>query len=110
MSAIVGARSGDKGGNVNVGFWAESDAAYAWLINYLTIERFRELVPDAAGFEIFRHPLPNIRSVNFVVRGLLGLGVAASSRIDPQAKGFGEYIRAKLVPVPESLLTAEARQ
>ena len=36
--------------------------------------------------------------------GLLGEGVASSVRQDPQAKGLGEYLRAKVVDVPESLL------
>ncbi|WP_420419865.1 acyclic terpene utilization AtuA family protein [Pacificispira sp.] len=108
LGRIVGARSGDKGGNVNVGFWAETDEGYAWLVNFLTVERFHALVPDAAGFEVARHVLPNILAVNFVIRGLLGEGVASSSRIDPQAKGFGEYVRAKIVSIPETLLNEES--
>jgi hypothetical protein len=48
--------------------------------------------------------LPRIRALNFVVHGLLGDGVAASLRPDPQAKTLGEYLRAKLVPIPAQLL------
>ncbi|HSN05955.1 MAG TPA: hypothetical protein VLV82_01320, partial [Candidatus Angelobacter sp.] len=40
-----------------------------------------------------------------VVRGWLGRGVADSTRLDPQAKGLGEHLRARLVEVPVSLLT-----
>jgi len=36
--------------------------------------------------------------------GLLGRGVAASTRTDPQAKGLGEYLRAKVVDLPTRLL------
>jgi hypothetical protein len=64
----------------------------------------RELLPEAAGLEIERYPLPNLLSVNFIVKGLLGEGVASSTRSDPQAKSFGEFLRAKLVDVPEALL------
>ena len=39
-----------------------------------------------------------------VIRGLRGEGVSGSTRSDPQAKGLGEYLRAKLVEVPETLL------
>ena len=39
--------------------------------------------------------LPNLLAVNFVVKGLLGDGVAASLRRDPQAKSLGEYVRAE---------------
>jgi hypothetical protein len=101
---VAGARSGDKGGNANVGLWTLTDEAYAWLERYLTVERFRQLVTEAADLDVERHELPNLRALNFVVRGWLGRGVAACTRLDPQAKGFGEYVRAKYVDVPAALL------
>ena len=106
LGTICGARSGDKGGNANVGLWTKNGAAYAWLESYLTADRFRQLVPEAAPLKIERHPLPNLLSINFVVAGLLGDGVAASTRSDPQAKSFGEYLRAKVVDIPRTLLAA----
>jgi hypothetical protein len=45
-----------------------------------------------------------LRAVNFVVHGLLDEGVSSTLRVDPQAKGLGEYLRAKLVPVPTELV------
>ena len=105
LGAIFGARSGDKGGNANVGVWARNDAAYAWLADFLTVERFRELVREARDLEVLRYELPNLRALNFVVVGLLGEGVSSSTRPDPQAKSLGEYLRAKLVDLPQELLT-----
>ena len=70
----------------------------------MTVERFKHLLPEAAGLEIRRYELPNLKSLNFVVVGLLGEGVASSTRFDPQAKSLGEYLRSRLVPVPVSLL------
>ena len=61
-------------------------------------------LPEAAGLEIRRYELPNLAALNFVIVGLLGRGVAASARPDPQAKGLGEYLRSRFVDVPESLL------
>ena len=104
LGAICGARSGDKGGNANVGLWVRTPEAYRWLASFLTAERLRALVPEARSLEVERHELPNILAVNFVLKGLLGDGVAASLRSDPQAKSLGEYLRAKVVPVPVSLL------
>ena len=104
LGTFVHARSGDKGGNANVGVWARSPEAFAWLRGFLDTERFRALVPDAAKLEVRRYELPNILSLNFVVVGLLGDGVAASTRADPQAKGLGEYLRSRLVDLPVSLL------
>ncbi|MBM4243501.1 MAG: DUF1446 domain-containing protein [Deltaproteobacteria bacterium] len=104
LGTLFGARSGDKGGNANVGVWARTPEAYAWLRAFLDEERFRGLVADAASLEVRRYELPNILSLNFVVVGLLGDGVAASTRADPQAKGLGEYLRSRLVDLPVELL------
>ena len=104
LGTIFGARSGDKGGNANVGVWARSDAAYAWLADFLTVERFKELVREARDLEVLRYELPNLRALNFVIVGLLGEGVSSSTRPDPQAKSLGEYLRAKLVDLPQELL------
>jgi hypothetical protein len=104
LGRVVGARSGDKGGNANVGVWAKTDDAYAWLDGLLTVELFKELLPETRDLVVDRCPLPNIRAINFVVHGILGEGVASSTRMDAQAKGFGEYLRAKHVDVPKVLL------
>jgi hypothetical protein len=104
LGAVAGARSGDKGGNANVGFWVPGEAAYGWLAATLTADRIRELLPEAADLEVRVFPLPNLRAVNVVIVGLLGEGVAASTRPDPQAKGLGEYLRSRVVDVPVELL------
>jgi hypothetical protein len=100
LGLMCGARSGDKGGNANVGVWARTDDAYRWLARYLTADRLRQLIPEAAALDVRRYDLPNLRALNFVVIGLLGQGVASSVRADPQAKGLGEYLRSRLVDVP----------
>ncbi|MCZ7531308.1 MAG: DUF1446 domain-containing protein [Acidimicrobiia bacterium] len=104
LGRLIGARSGDKGGDANVGVWARSDDVFAWLSAFLTPERLAELVPEIDGLVVERHDFPNIRSLNFVVKGLLGEGVAASLRFDAQAKSLGERLRAAEVDVPVSLL------
>jgi hypothetical protein len=82
--------------------WARNDRRYEWLRWFLTVDRVRELLPETAGLPIDRYELPNLRAVNLVIRGLLGPGVAASTRFDPQAKALGEWLRARLVDIPES--------
>jgi hypothetical protein len=104
LGRLCGARSGDKGGNANVGLWVRTPAAHRWLASFLTVERLRVLAPETRPLEVDRYELPNLLALNFVVRGLLGYGVAASLRSDPQAKSLGEYLRAKVVPIPVSLL------
>ena len=105
LGTIIGARSGDKGGAANVGLFARSAAAFQWLDAYLTEARLRALLPyETDGLRVERHRFPNLWSVNFVVHGLLGRGVAESSRQDAQAKSLGEFVRAKLVDIPVDLL------
>jgi hypothetical protein len=104
LGRVCAARSGDKGGNANVGLWTRDATGYGWLRTYLTVERLRELLHEARDLEIRRFELPNLHALNFVIAGLLGEGVASSTRPDPQAKGLGEYLRARLVPLPLGLL------
>ena len=104
LGTIAGARSGDKGGGANIGLWVHTDAQYRWLAHTLTVERLRELLPEAADLTVTRHLLPSIRAVNFVIDGILGKGVAYQSRFDPQAKGLGEWLRSRHVDIPEGIL------
>ena len=104
LGRVFGSRSGDKGGNANLGVFARSDEAWAWLEGFLSTEKFKELLPETASMQVDRHPLPALRSVNFVVHGLLEEGVAASTRQDGQAKSLGEWLRARVVDMPEALL------
>jgi len=62
------------------------------------------MLPDLAPYEIERYELPNLLALNFYIRGILGEGAAASLRMDPQAKTLGEYLRARVVDVPASLV------
>ena len=104
LGTVFGARSGDKGGNANIGVWARSDDGYRWLEAFLTVDRLKQLLPETAPLEIRRYTLPNLRALNVIVVGLLGEGVASSTRVDPQAKSLGEYLRSRTVDLPEALL------
>ncbi|MGW0575866.1 acyclic terpene utilization AtuA family protein [Streptomyces sp. NPDC002920] len=104
LGLVAGARSGDKGGDANVGVWVRTDEAWRWLVHTLTVDRFRELLPETGGLTVTRHVLPRLRALNFVVEGILGAGVAAQHRFDPQAKALGEWLRSRHLDIPEDLL------
>ena len=104
LGLVTGARSGDKGGDANVGVWARDAAAWPWLAVALTEAKLRELLPEAAGLPVTRYLLPNLHAVNFVISGLLGEGVAAAARFDPQAKAVGEWLRSRSLDIPVALL------
>jgi hypothetical protein len=118
LGSFVHARSGDKGGDANLGLWVSHDvatrstgvgserydASVAWLLGMVTPASVRRLVPEAADLDVEVFALPNLGGVNVVIHGLLGRGVAASTRFDPQAKGLAEWVRSRHVAVPEALL------
>ncbi|GAA1975783.1 acyclic terpene utilization AtuA family protein [Amycolatopsis minnesotensis] len=104
LGTVLGARSGDKGGNANLGVWVRSDEAWRWLAHRLTVAEFKLLLPETADLTVTRHLLPNLRAVNFVVEGILGEGVSSQARFDPQAKALGEWLRGREIDIPEALL------
>lgn len=87
-----------------MGVWVRDDDAWRWLAHELTVDRFKELLPETAHLPVVRTVLPNLRALNFTVHGLLGEGVAAQARFDPQAKALGEWLRSRRLPVPVPLL------
>jgi hypothetical protein len=110
LGSLVGARSGDKGGDANVGLWVRDPTHYGWLLEVAgTPDAIRMLLPEAAELDVEVHHFPNLLAVNAVVHGLLGDGVASAVRSDPQAKGLGEYLRSRLVDVPTLWLEPQAR-
>jgi hypothetical protein len=110
LGRLVGARSGDKGGNANIGVWARDPLTYSWLYSYMTPAVLRALLPELAQLDIDLYPLPNLLGINVVVYGLLGQGVSSSLRSDPQAKSLGEALRACLVEVPVELLSTPSHR
>ncbi len=108
LGLIAGARSGDKGGNANIGVWVRDREHYDWLDATLDVELIKELLPEIAELTVVRHRLPNLLAVNFVIEGVLGRGVADNVRFDPQAKGMGEWLRSRPVPIPLAFLESVA--
>jgi hypothetical protein len=115
IGTVYGARSGDKGGNANVGVWAPvtgdarvDDARWVVLERLVgTADGVRTWLPEAAGLEVEVHRLPNLHAINVVIRGWLGRGVADSTSLDPQAKGLAEQLRARLADLPVSILVRD---
>ena len=101
---IYGTRSGDKGGCANLGVWAKNSQSFAFLHDFLTVKKLKELLPDLNQYKIERFELANINSLNFNIHDILQDGVSSNDRKDAQAKSLGEYLRAKKVKVPQSLI------
>jgi hypothetical protein len=116
---VVLARSGDKGGNANIGFFIPTQLPSAyhpystlyaeswdWLRTYLTIPRLKTMFGESWSdkFHVERVEFPHIFAVHFVVYGVLGRGVSGSSRLDSFAKGMGDWLRDVVVEVPVKLV------
>ncbi len=108
LGSLFGARSGDKGGNANVGIWARDNAGYAWLVRHLDADMIQLLIPEAHGLVVQRFEFPSIRAINFVIVGYLGRGVASNTVFDPQAKGLGEYLLSRVLPTGNDGTLGEA--
>jgi hypothetical protein len=108
LGELVHARSGDKGGDANLGVWVRDRAAGEWLQSTLTVEELRRLLPETRELAISRYELPNLGAVNFVLRGLLGTGATSTLRLDAQAKALGEWLRSRTIKVPRALAQAAA--
>ncbi|KAH8900734.1 DUF1446-domain-containing protein [Thozetella sp. PMI_491] len=106
LGQCVFSRSGDKGSNVNVGFFfpagVNSGVKYDWLRSFLTIKAFRSLLANEVTPDVFieRCEFPQIQAVNFVVHGILGAGVSSSSKMDSLGKNLAEYLKARYVDIP----------
>ena len=109
LGEIVHARSGDKGGDANLGVWVRDPRAWDWLESTLTVDELRLLLPETSELPIVRYELPKLGAVNFLIRGLLGTGATSSLRLDAQAKALGEWLRARSTKIPKSLVKEDHR-
>lgn len=106
LGDVALARSGDKGGNLNVGVFVRTQSQWDWLRTYLSREQMWCLLGDDAddSYTIERVEFGRIFAVHFVIYGILGRGVSSSTRLDAFGKGFADYLRDKIVEVPEELV------
>lgn len=106
LGDIALARSGDKGANINVGFFVQTDEQFAWLQAFLTTARMQQLMGEdwREDFFIERVEFRRLRAVHFVIYGPLGRGVSSSSKLDSLGKGFADYVRDRHVDVPEKFM------
>jgi hypothetical protein len=107
LGLVLDARSGDKGGDANLGVWVREDDAFSWLRGALTVEVLRALLPEIAGLDVDRYELANLRAVNFVIHDLLDGGATEARRYDKQAKALGEWLRSRHFEVPSRLLAGD---
>jgi len=109
LGEIALARSGDKGNSSNIGVIARTPALYDFLEQVLTSAVVRELFREICKGEVIRYELPNLRSLNFVLRDSLGGGGTKSLITDAQGKVHGAALLHMELEVNDSLLPRPTR-
>ncbi|TDG12422.1 hypothetical protein E2F43_12490 [Seongchinamella unica] len=104
LGKIALARSGDKGNSSNIGVIARTPAIYEFLRRELTGPVVREVFREICKGEVTRYELPNLLSLNFVLRDSLGGGGTRSLITDPQGKVHGAALLHMELEVPAELL------
>ncbi|KAF2110320.1 hypothetical protein BDV96DRAFT_635421 [Lophiotrema nucula] len=112
LGDLVFARSGDKGGNANIGLWVRHPSAWPWLHSFLTTNKVIELLGDdwKSTFSVERCEFENLMAVHFVIKNMLQEGVSSSSILDGFGKSVGEFVRARFVNLPQKLVDEEQRR
>lgn len=105
LGRVVYGRAGDKGSNCNVGLFARNAGEWDWLRSLLSTEKFVELMADEfRGQKIDRMEFPNLWAVHFLVHDHLDRGVTANATYDVLGKFLVEFVRLRIVDVPEKFL------
>lgn len=106
LGDIALGRSGDKGGNINIGLFVAEHKTYGWFKTYLNTDRMKQLMGKEWRDDLFieRVEFPNLLAVHFVIYGFLGRGAASTSRLDLLGKGVVDWIRSRHCDVPVQFL------
>lgn len=101
---LILARSGDKGGNANLGIWARDARIWPWLEAFLSTERLRDLLGLPGTVAVERTLLANVHGLVFVLRDYFGVSGSGNVGLDQIGKALGEFLRARMVDAPAELV------
>ena len=103
LRELCGYRSGDKGDTSDIALLAYDDDVYAVIVEQVTAERVREHFGPMVLGEVSRYEAPNVRALNFVLRGALGGGGPKSLRSDNLGKTLGGALVRLEIEVPDAI-------
>ena len=95
-------RSGDKGDSSNIGIVFEHQDIYNWALENLTEDKVKNHLRGIANNKVIRYELPNLLSLNFIIKGSLEGGGSDSLLHDAQGKTHGQLLLLLELDVPES--------
>ena len=103
LRELCGYRAGDKGDTADIALFAYDDETYALIVEQVTAERVRALFGSMVHGEVLRYEAPNVRALNFVLRGALGGGGPKSLRSDNLGKTLGGALVRLQIDVPDEI-------
>jgi hypothetical protein len=103
LRELCGYRAGDKGDTSDVAVFAYDDETYALIVEQVTADRVRELFGSMVHGEVLRYEAPNLRALNFVLKGALGGGGPKSLRADNLGKTLGGALVRLEIDVPDEI-------
>jgi hypothetical protein len=104
LKDLAFARSGDKGDVSNIGLMAKSKNIYNFLLKTITPERVKEHFKGMIKGEVEIYPMPNIESLEIILRRALGGGATCTLRFDQTGKSMGQALLRMEVQVNKKLL------
>ncbi|MGZ4690953.1 MAG: AtuA-related protein [Acidimicrobiia bacterium] len=110
LRSLCGYRAGDKGDTADVALFAYDDETYGLIVEQVTAERVREHFGSMVHGEVLRYEAPNVRALNFVLRGALGGGGPKSLRSDNLGKTLGGALVRLEIDVPDAIAARVRRR
>jgi len=104
LKELAYARSGDKGDVCNVGIMAKTKNVYEFLLETLTPEKIKAYYKGMVKGDVEIYPLPNIDSLQIVLRQSLGGGATCTLRFDQTGKSMGPVLLGMVVEADEALI------
>ena len=99
LRELAYARSGDKGDVCNIGLLAFNRENYELISKYVTPERIKEHFGDMVKGAVEVYEMPNIDSLEIVLRNALDGGATRTLRFDQTGKAMGTALLRMEIPV-----------
>jgi len=109
LKELAYARSGDKGDVCNVGVMAKTKNVYEFLLKALTPEKIKAYYKGMVKGDVEIYPLPNIDSLEIVLRQSLGGGATCTLRFDQTGKSMGPVLLGMMIEADEALIDEAAK-
>lgn len=104
LKDLAFARSGDKGDVCNIGIIAKSKNIYEFLLNEITSDKIKWHFQGMVKGKVEIYPMPNIESIEIVLRRALGGGATCTLRFDQTGKAMCSALQRMELEVNDSLI------